>query len=86
MPHSSAVLSITDKTDMVAKNSLSEVRFDLMGFANLHMHTYFSDGRTSPEELVRHIYDEKGLETFALTDHDTLSGVEPASDQKTDRI
>ncbi|HIJ56295.1 MAG TPA: PHP domain-containing protein [Deltaproteobacteria bacterium] len=49
-----------------------------MDYANLHMHTYFSDGRTSPEELVRHIYDEKGLETFALTDHDTLSGVEPA--------
>ena len=78
MPHSSAVLSITDKTDMVAKNSLSEVRFDLMGFANLHTHTYFSDGRTSPEELVSHIYNEKGLETFALTDHDTLAGVEPA--------
>ena len=49
-----------------------------MGFANLHTHTYFSDGRTSPEELVRHIYNEKGLETFALTDHDTLSGIEPA--------
>ena len=49
-----------------------------MGFANLHTHSYFSDGRTSPEELVRHIYNEKGLETFALTDHDTLSGIEPA--------
>ncbi len=49
-----------------------------MDFANLHTHTYFSDGRTSPEELVSHIYNEKGLETFALTDHDTLAGVEPA--------
>ena len=49
-----------------------------MDFANLHTHTYFSDGRTSPEELVSHIYNEKGLDTFALTDHDTLAGVEPA--------
>ena len=48
-----------------------------MAFANLHMHTYFSDGQISPEVLVRQVYKEKGLEIFALTDHDTLSGIEP---------
>ena len=48
-----------------------------MGFANLHTHTYFSDGRSSPEELVRQVYNERALEVYALTDHDTLSGIEP---------
>ena len=46
-------------------------------FANLHTHSYFSDGLLSPARLVEEIVDCSGLEVFALTDHDTLSGIEP---------
>jgi predicted metal-dependent phosphoesterase TrpH len=48
-----------------------------MAFANLHIHTYFSDGLTSPDDLAKRIFNEDGLEYFALTDHDNMSGVEP---------
>jgi len=42
-------------------------------FADLHLHTYFSDGTYSPEELVAQAraHDLAGL---ALTDHDTVEG------------
>lgn len=48
-----------------------------MEFANLHLHTYFSDGCLSPKALTEKIWKQPGLKYFALTDHDTLSGVEP---------
>ena len=48
-----------------------------MAFANLHIHTYFSDGLTSPDDLAKQIFNEDGLEYFALTDHDNMSGIEP---------
>ncbi|MGA2029046.1 MAG: PHP domain-containing protein [Verrucomicrobiota bacterium] len=44
-----------------------------MKFADLHLHTNFSDGTFSPEELV--LYAQKsGLSCIALTDHDTVEG------------
>lgn len=42
-------------------------------FADLHLHTCFSDGTYTPEELVSHAR-EKGLSAIALTDHDTVEG------------
>ena len=47
-------------------------------FANLHTHTRFSDGAVSAAELVGLVQAESGLGCFALTDHDSLSGIEPA--------
>ena len=44
---------------------------------DLHTHTICSDGTLTPTELVR-LAKEKGLSCIALTDHDTLSGVEEA--------
>lgn len=41
--------------------------------ADLHLHTFFSDGTFSPEELARRAR-EKGLGIVALTDHDTVEG------------
>lgn len=41
--------------------------------ADLHTHTTFSDGRASPEELVREAA-AMGLQTLAITDHDVLDG------------
>jgi predicted metal-dependent phosphoesterase TrpH len=42
-------------------------------FADLHLHTIFSDGTFSPEEVVSHAV-KHGLAAIALTDHDTVEG------------
>ena len=42
-------------------------------FADLHLHTYFSDGTYSPEELAAQA-QKNGLKAVALTDHDTVEG------------
>jgi len=44
-----------------------------MKFADLHLHTLFSDGTFTPEELVLHA-QKNGLACIALTDHDTIEG------------
>jgi 3',5'-nucleoside bisphosphate phosphatase len=44
-----------------------------MKFADLHLHTQFSDGTFTPEELVLHA-QKSGLAGIALTDHDTVEG------------
>lgn len=41
--------------------------------ADLHLHTYFSDGTYSPEELVAQA-QRQDLQALALTDHDTVEG------------
>jgi 3',5'-nucleoside bisphosphate phosphatase len=46
-----------------------------MKFADLHMHTNFSDGTFTPEELAQRGFD-RGLRVLALTDHDTVEGCE----------
>jgi len=46
--------------------------------ADLHLHTSFSDGTYSPEELVLHARAQ-GLGALALTDHDTVEGCERAA-------
>lgn len=45
--------------------------------ADLHLHTSFSDGTYSPEELVQHAHAQS-LGAIALTDHDTVEGCERA--------
>jgi predicted metal-dependent phosphoesterase TrpH len=44
-------------------------------FADLHLHTNFSDGTYTPEELAAH-GKRVGLAAMALTDHDTVEGCE----------
>lgn len=41
--------------------------------ADLHLHTFFSDGTFSPEEVVA-LARQHGLKALALTDHDTMEG------------
>ncbi|MFR8034039.1 MAG: PHP domain-containing protein [Lachnospiraceae bacterium] len=48
-----------------------------MKIIDLHVHSNHSDGTLCPSELVELAY-EMGLSAFALTDHDTVSGVEEA--------
>src|SRR3984885_12271331 len=43
------------------------------GFADLHLHTLFSDGTFTPEELAQR-GAQVGLVAMALTDHDTVEG------------
>ncbi len=44
-----------------------------MKVADLHLHTNFSDGTFTPEELAERA-QQAGLGTIALTDHDSLEG------------
>lgn len=41
---------------------------------DLHLHSYFSDGTASPEELAA-MAAAAGLSAIALTDHDTIAGL-----------
>jgi predicted metal-dependent phosphoesterase TrpH len=46
--------------------------------ADLHLHTHFSDGTYSPEELVAQA-QRQDLQAMALTDHDTVEGCVPTA-------
>ena len=48
-------------------------------WADLHMHSYYSDGILSPEAIVK--YAAKiGLRCIAITDHDTVKAVDEATE------
>jgi hypothetical protein len=47
-------------------------------FADLHLHTNFSDGTYAPEEVVA-LAVKHSLAAIALTDHDTVEGCERAA-------
>ncbi len=44
------------------------------GAVDFHLHSSYSDGAQTPEELVEEAL-EKGLRAFSLTDHDSLAGI-----------
>ena len=48
-----------------------------MKYIDLHTHSNCSDGSMTPTELVKHAA-EKGLAAIALSDHDTIAGVDEA--------
>ena len=48
-----------------------------MAKADLHIHTYASDGHMSPEDVVRYAVEHK-LDVISITDHDTLKGYRKA--------
>ena len=43
---------------------------------DLHIHSTASDGTDTPEQILAKISAMEGVKIFALTDHDTISGVE----------
>jgi 3',5'-nucleoside bisphosphate phosphatase len=47
------------------------------GDCDLHLHTHCSDGADSPEQMVERVLDA-GLAAFAICDHDSIDGLEPA--------
>lgn len=44
--------------------------------ADLHIHTYYSDGTSSPEEVIS-LAKIANLQCIAITDHDTIDGISP---------
>jgi predicted metal-dependent phosphoesterase TrpH len=54
-------------------------------FADLHLHTVFSDGTYTPRELILQSL-KGGLSTIAVVDHDTIEGIPPSLEiaQQTD--
>ncbi len=46
-------------------------------WVDLHVHTYFSDGISSPSEVVKRA-SELGLKGIAIADHDTVDGLADA--------
>lgn len=45
---------------------------------DLHVHTTASDGQDTPQQVVA-LAREKGLRAVAITDHDTIAGIGPAT-------
>lgn len=50
-----------------------------MKFADLHTHTTFSDGTSTPCELIK-LAKDNGLSAVAICDHDTIDGILPAKE------
>lgn len=48
--------------------------------ADLHVHTFFSDGTSSPEEVVR-LASAKKINVISVTDHDTVEGYARAKEE-----
>lgn len=46
----------------------------MSGKIDLHMHTNYSDGQHSPEELIMKV-KEAGIDTISITDHDTVDAI-----------
>ena len=42
--------------------------------ADLHLHTFFSDGTDSPEQIVEHVH-KAGIGVMAITDHDNIEAI-----------
>ncbi|MEK6567497.1 MAG: PHP domain-containing protein [Candidatus Omnitrophota bacterium] len=47
------------------------MRQGLMKYADLHTHTYFSDGTFSPQEVIA-LAKKEGLSCISITDHDSI--------------
>ena len=64
---------MTGRTTSSAKSTF--LPYDL---ADLHVHTYCSDGLRTPTEAVEEARDA-GVRILGLTDHDSVSGIEEAT-------
>ena len=48
--------------------------------ADLHLHTTFSDGKLTPQQVVKEAW-KLNLRAIAITDHDTVDGVPLSLDE-----
>lgn len=49
-------------------------------FVDLHIHTIYSDGILTPQEIIQQA-SQIGLEAVAITDHDSVDGLEDATEE-----
>lgn len=50
-----------------------------MKFADLHIHTNYSDSTLTPKDVIEDAH-KNDISCIAITDHDTLSGIQPATE------
>jgi predicted metal-dependent phosphoesterase TrpH len=58
-------------------DSLFGTKKNEKGFCDFHIHTTFSDGLLTPEQVVEKA-KERGVDAVGIVDHDAVGGVEPA--------
>jgi len=46
-----------------------------MKYADLHLHTIYSDGTLTPQELIKSC-SKAGLASIAVVDHDNTAGID----------
>ena len=49
-------------------------------YADLHVHTFYSDSTFSPEDVVKTAH-KTGIDTIAITDHDCVDGIAASIEQ-----
>jgi predicted metal-dependent phosphoesterase TrpH len=65
------------------RGRMNEVQADFMGKtgkADMHMHTTYSDGCATIDELLEHVQMHMQLDVIAITDHDQIEGALRARD------
>lgn len=69
--------NLTDKQRLYADEVLRVINYYLKRdrLIDLHTHTNESDGQYNPNEVINQAV-EKGISTIAITDHDTVSGLD----------
>ena len=60
-------------SDNIKKLLSSLTQEDFKGKVDLHIHSCFSDGKLTPDELLKDAQN-KGLELIAIADHNTIDG------------
>jgi predicted metal-dependent phosphoesterase TrpH len=56
------------------------IPWDRFSLADVHMHTHYSDGTGSVEDVLEHVQNATPLDVIAITDHDTITGALRARD------
>lgn len=51
-----------------------------LGKADLHMHSTYSDGTSTIEQILHHVHYNTSLDVIAITDHDVIEGALRARD------
>lgn len=51
-----------------------------LGKADLHIHSNYSDGRPTIEEILDYVQDQTDLDVIAITDHDEIEGALKAAE------
>ena len=84
MVYNSILLIVSNGTERVSvipllilKGGLDRAKGAPMKYVDLHLHTTASDGVMSPSGIVRYAKAKK-LQAIAVTDHDTIEGLEEA--------